>query len=520
MRGSIKRRLKLLTRANEDRVFREIVRRHVANDIVAFFNDWLWTYDPRQAEQEGGSAYLPFDLWPRQEEYLRWLDAGVAAREELAVPKSRDVGLTYLNAGFALHCWLFRPGFATGFGSRKEEYVDQLGNPRSIFEKMRVMLYRLPVWMQPPGFVRARHDLFRRLVNPDNGNSITGEAGDQIGRGDRATVYFIDEAAFLERAERVEGSLLATTECRIWVSSANGQGNVFARKVMRLPPERVFRFHYTDDPRKTPEWAARKKAETEPHIWASEYEIDFAASLEGVCIPAPWVRAARDLSRIVEARSNAPGVGGLDVGGGKARSVFVAKTGPVVGRPTSWGDPDTTDTAHRGLREARAAGVAVLHFDTIGIGEGVASTLRRNVKSGLRCVPVNTGDSPTATRWPDGRSSREMFASLKAELWWLMRNAFKRSHERLLWETGQEGGVEHPVEDCVLLPAASDSETDALAAQLSLPRWFTSERGKIRLERKDELARRGVPSPDHADALALAFRPVSQGDPIIKLVGH
>ena len=35
-----------------------------AEDIVTWFNDWVWTYDPR----EGGGGLMPFILFPKQAE--------------------------------------------------------------------------------------------------------------------------------------------------------------------------------------------------------------------------------------------------------------------------------------------------------------------------------------------------------------------------------------------------------------------------------------------------------------------
>jgi phage terminase large subunit len=52
---------------------------------------------------------------------------------------------------------------------------------------------------------------------------------------------------------------------------------------------------------------------------------------------------------------------------------------------------------------------------------------------------------------------------------------------------------------------SGDRESDALASQLSLVRYFRNERGKIVIEKKTELQRRGIKSPDHADAFVLTF---------------
>ena len=43
-----------------------------------------------------------------------------------------------------------------------------------------------------------------------------------------------------------------------------------------------------------------------------------------------------------------------------------------------------------------------------------------------------------------------------------------------------------------------------MASQLLAIRWQTNSRGLIQIESKDDMTRRGVSSPDRADALAMA----------------
>jgi hypothetical protein len=49
-----------------------------------------------------------------------------------------------------------------------------------------------------------------------------------------------------------------------------------------------------------------------------------------------------------------------------------------------------------------------------------------------------------------------------------------------------------------------DEDDDELAAQLQAPRWHVDHRGRIHVETKAELAKRGISSPDRADAAIMA----------------
>jgi hypothetical protein len=50
-----------------------------------------------------------------------------------------------------------------------------------------------------------------------------------------------------------------------------------------------------------------------------------------------------------------------------------------------------------------------------------------------------------------------------------------------------------------------DPDDDRLAAQLGSIRWGIDSRGRIKIESKGDVRKRGLPSPDRADACAIAF---------------
>lgn len=495
-----------------------------ASDIFHWFDTWVWTYDPRLIGQrrinpetgktEKISPYIPMTLWAKQRQAVQWILDLLSAQEEGVWEKSRDAGASYIVVAVCIWLWLYEPGFKATFGSRDADLVDSRDNPDSLFEKARIILRRLPEWMMPIGFSWRANDNANRLVNPQTGATITGEAGEEMGRGGRSTLFLVDEAAKVPRAEKVEAAVSANADCIIWVSSANGPGNLFYRKVMALPPKQKFRLHYSDDPRKTAEWVAKKKEGMDPVNWAAEYEIDYTASIEGICIPAGWVAAAQRLQRLVpDLPRPARGVAGVDIGGGRAKSVVVPKHGPIVSQPSYRQEADTTGTAYWALEVCEEEGCDTLNFDAPGVGAGVASTLRLTEKhqSVTNRIAVNTGVPPSEDRvWPDELTSKEKFGNLKAELWWLARTAFQKTYWHVLSiEDPASGHVAQPLDELVALPP-----DPTMASQLSMVRWFRNEAGKIVIEKKEQLQRRGVPSPDFADALILAFlEPPDDGIP-------
>ncbi len=471
----------------------EVCRR----DPVYWVNNWAWTFDPREA-----FSTLPFDLFPRQEEFIRWLADRDRLQESGLAEKSRDVGFTWLCAAYAVHCLLFNEGDTTGFGSRKLELVDDLDNPDCIFEKLRFLLRNLPHWMQPRGYLPAKHAKYCTISNPHTNCSITGEGGSNLGRGARKTRYFVDEAAYLPNPKVAEASLSQTTRVRIDVSTPNGTGNPFhTRRFSGAVP--VFTFHWRDDPRKNDAWYEREKLRIgDPVIIAQELDIDYNASIEGVCIPGSWVQSAVGLSLHI---SGLP-VAGWDVADeGKCRNVLICRSGPVITEIHDWAQMDTVQSTHHAANICREMGVTALSYDAIGVGAGVKGTFN-NMEGGpgFKTTAVNVGDPAGDAIWPDGKSSRERFRNLRAELWWLLRSRFEKAHLHALYLAGDPHGVIFPDDEMISIP-----NNGSLIAQLSTCLYHYTDTGKVQIESKREMLKRGIASPDFADALALAFAPMN-----------
>src|ERR1039458_7794108 len=162
-----------------------------------FISDWAVTLDPRNVER-GLPTAVPFVLWPRQREWIGWAVERWQAGEPGITEKSRDSGVSWLTVALSCTLGLFSRGVVIGLGSRKEEYIDKIGSPKSLFEKARFLLSHLPAEFLG-GWDRDKHAPHMRILFPATGSTMTGEAGDGIGRGARPSIYFVDEAAFLER---------------------------------------------------------------------------------------------------------------------------------------------------------------------------------------------------------------------------------------------------------------------------------------------------------------------------------
>jgi hypothetical protein len=57
-------------------------------------------------------------------------------------------------------------------------------------------------------------------------------------------------------------------------------------------------------------------------------------------------------------------------------------------------------------------------------------------------------------------------------------------------------------------------DDDKLAAQLGSIKWGIDSRGRIKIESKDDMRKRGLPSPDRADTAAMIFSGRANASPI------
>jgi hypothetical protein len=165
------------------------------NEPVKFIEHWCITYDPRNAGTMLPTL-MPFIMFPKQKELVQFLHSCLLNQESGLIEKSRDMGATWICCAFSIWLWRFVPGSSVGWGSRKETLVDKIGDPDSIFEKLRMVIFNIPRIFWPKGFAFKEHCSYMKITNPDpqSKSTIAGESGDNIGRGGRKSLFFKDEA--------------------------------------------------------------------------------------------------------------------------------------------------------------------------------------------------------------------------------------------------------------------------------------------------------------------------------------
>ena len=279
--------------------------------------------------------------------------------------------------GTAVSLCLFNRNLTIGFGSAKEDKLDRSGDPDCLFWKGRAFLRNLPAEFRgawDPG----RHSAHLRIAFPQTGSAIVGEAGDNIGRGGRQSITFIDEAAHIEHSELIDASLASTTDCRIDVSSVNGMTNSFAQR-RHSGKISVFRFHWRDDPRKDDAWYAKQKEVLDPVTLAAEVDIDYRASAIGALIPTAWVQSAVGAAARLGIKVSGVRRAALDVADeGIDLNAFCGRHGQQVEVLQSWSGKggDIFESVCRAVALCDQNKYRTLLYDADGLGAGVRGDLR------------------------------------------------------------------------------------------------------------------------------------------------
>lgn len=178
-------------------------------------------------------------------------------------------------------------------------------------------------------------------------------------------------------------------------------------------------------------------------------------------------------NRDVEMSEFTPKIWGLDVARfGTDSSVLAERQGTIITNIDVWKGKDLMQLVglvHNKYQENLPSDRPVeIMVDSIGLGAGVVDRLR---ELELPVRGINVAESP---------SMRGQYLNLRAELWFRMKE----------WLEAR---------DCKI------PKDESLFSELVSPRYSFSSTGKLKVESKQEMKKRGLPSPDRADAVILTL---------------
>lgn len=228
-------------------------------------------------------------------------------------------------------------------------------------------------------------------------------------------------------------------------------------------------------PSKTWQQDRLKKWGPDSPLYKSKVMGEFPDSAEDTLIPLSWIVAAQN--RDIEPRRGDVSKLGVDVARyGTDRSVIYHFHGGRLRILSDKNGESTTVTTGRAIAAWMDTRATDINVDGVGVGAGVVDNLADDG------YPVNDMQAGAGSNQP------KKFVNARAEWYWNLRGMFERGEMDL------------------------DPDDEELAAQLSSLRYIFTRRGQIQIESKDDMRKRGMPSPDRADGAMLAVNsPIADG---------
>ncbi len=252
------------------------------------------------------------------------------------------------------------------------------------------------------------------------------------------------------------------------------------------------------------------------HIWMGEPLRDSAMAI----IKPMWIEAALNahlhpkFGHLFAANGNR--FAGFDPADeGEDFNARVYRDNQTVYQVDEWKDRDAGAAGERVYIEAMNDGIAKVAYDNIGVGAAVKTKFRDIeedlIRSGrheelISFSEFTASDAPhdAECEYMPGRTNGDHFLNAKAQGWWMLRDRFQNTY-RLIVEGKEDVDTNNLISiDCGALDARL---IDKMKGELSAPMLEYSN-GRIRVEPKDKLKKRGIPSPNIADAFVMAFAPL------------
>ena len=289
---------------------------------------------------------------------------------------------------------------------------------------------------------------------------------------------------------------------------------VYQRFVVNPPEDTIVRkINYDENPflsdtaLKLIESAQKEDADEFEHVYLGVPMNDDAR----VIIKLSWIEAAIDAHIKLGFEPMGHKVIGFDVaddGGDKNANVYAH--GSVATWCDEWKglEDELLKSCSRTYMNAMKMGAGI-KYDSIGVGAsagGKFDELNQEHKQNIKYSKFNAGDS---VHDPDGYyvssqkeriRNKDFFSNLKSQTWWMIADRFRNTYDAVT------NGTKYKDDELISISSTMPMLAK-LKTELSTPRRDFDMNGRVKVESKKDLAKRGVVSPNIADAFVMCFAP-------------
>ena len=251
-----------------------------------------------------------------------------------------------------------------------------------------------------------------------------------------------------------------------------------------------------------------------PHIYLGEPKSDDEAAI----IKRSWLLAAIDAHIKLGIEPRGSKTLGFDVADGSDNPndqhdecAIVEAHGPLFTWCEAWRarEDEILESATKTWNIARGRGDTLIIYDSIGVGASCGNRFNQlNAQNnGVHKIAHQKFPAGGAPNRPDQQykdtkiKNKNYFANIKAQSWYTVAERFMNTYNAVT-----KG---HKFDDADMLFLSSDMPNlERLIDELSTPKKVYDNAGRVMVERKQDLIKRGIKSPNLADALIMAASPI------------
>lgn len=331
-------------------------------------------------------------------------------------------------------------------------------------------------------------------------------------------ILWIEEAhALTESQWEILEPTIRKAHSQIWIIFNPDLATDFAYKrfVTNPPPDTIVRrINYDENPflSETALKVIRAMQNEDEDKFKHVYLGEPLENDETVVIKRKWIMAALDAHIKLGIQASGKRVKGFDIADdGRDECATIDVGGCVVVGADKWKakEDELLKSCTRVYAAAKMSGAHV-NYDSIGVGASAGAKFKElndanEVKpTRITYAKFNAGGAvwkPDAIYDADTQTkNKDHFANIKAQAWWLVADRFKNTYNAVT------NGEKFAPEDLICI----DSKLPYLSLlidELATPMRDFNALGKVKVESKEDLAKREIASPNMADAFIMAFAP-------------
>ena len=291
---------------------------------------------------------------------------------------------------------------------------------------------------------------------------------------------------------------------------------VYQNFVINTPPDTIKRhINYLENSflsktiLKVIEAKKQKDYEDYEHVYLGVPKSDDQLAI----IKRSWVSAAIDAHIKLGFEPSGMKTLGYDVAdAGEDKNATVGAHGSVLLSIDEWkgGEDELLKSCTRAYCQAKDANAKII-YDSIGVGASAGAKFEElNKHPDNLNVPdieyakfvAGAGVANPDKEYTIDKLNKDMFANLKAQAWWDVARRLKNVKDAI------ENGTVYDSSDLISISSSiGDEYIEQLKTELSTPRQDRDSAGKVKVESKSDLKKRGIDSPNVADAAIMALSP-------------